>query len=871
MSRHPLLLFRTPEPTLPSRRPNARDTLSRPTPSQQYERILPKLNRLTDVLNRRAVEIQSETLGIDPEYTLVIETYGNIEKFYSALSRIEGFEWLGEHELRDLAPEEEFFDSRNETKDLNGRAMLVLTDRQAIRELLSLWERYQREPERASELFPRGWGNLKKVFEQLKDIRYWDTTDRLRDTGIIEYWEETIEYDADRPIQFEAELWFRSTPEKRDRAFATIQSLVRQLEGRVLTSCCIEQIQYHSLLLELPVEHVNRILQSEDIALVKNDAVMLFRPVGQMCVDPMWDESTSVTDIADERPTPHRDSFDVSQAQPKVALLDGLPLANHTALVGKLRIDDPDNIEEFYPADKRIHGTAMSSLIVNGDLTLGEEPLSSPLYVRPILKPDPTTHYQVEAISRTELPVDTIHRAVRRMFEGDGQEPPAAPEVKVINLSFGDPFMHFDGKMSPLARLIDWLSFEYNVLFVVSAGNHSSDILVDKTAAEFRDQMTDDERLSEVFKTIENDSRNRKILSPAESVNALTVGAIHHDDSSYTPRVGSMDLYNKLMPATYSAHGNGYKRALKPDLVCSGGRVLFSEPYAGQADLRGLWRYQVQPGICVPYPDSSGDLSRTAFTRGTSNSAALISRRAIQIYDTLTNVFNDNGQLPQLKHFAPVLIKALMAHGCSWREIMDNIGSCYPNINKTELKSIVSRHLGYGVPDVDTVQYSLDNRATILGFGGLTDSQAHVYKLPIPEALGGVETWRKLTVSLAWLAKPCPNNLRYRDSALWFSLEGENEEFASTRTHYEHTQVRRGTLQHEIFEGRKIEVLSANRELEIKVNCKKDAGQIAEPVKYGLAITLEVAPDIDMNIYESIKNEIRPRIQEQPRTQIPTR
>ena len=36
--------------------------------------------------------------------------------------------------------------------------------------------------------------------------------------------------------------------------------------------------------------------------------------------------------------------------------------------------------------------------------------------------------------------------------------------------------------MSPLARLIDWLSVEYNVLFIVSAGNHASNILVDKTA-----------------------------------------------------------------------------------------------------------------------------------------------------------------------------------------------------------------------------------------------------------------------------------------------------------------------------------------------------------------------------------------------------
>lgn len=109
-----------------------------------------------------------------------------------------------------------------------------------------------------------------------------------------------------------------------------------------------------------------------------------------------------------------------------------------------------------------------------------ENPSCFSSYVRPILKPDPTTQDQVEAISRTELPVDVIHRAVKRMFEGDGDEGAVAPVIKVINLSLGDPFMHFDGRMSPLARLIDWLSVEYNVLFIVSAGNHASNILVDK-------------------------------------------------------------------------------------------------------------------------------------------------------------------------------------------------------------------------------------------------------------------------------------------------------------------------------------------------------------------------------------------------------
>ncbi|MEL6047542.1 hypothetical protein AAGG49_23125, partial [Stenotrophomonas maltophilia] len=65
---------------------------------------------------------------------------------------------------------------------------------------------------------------------------------------------------------------------------------------------------------------------------------------------------------------------------------------------------------------------------------------------------------------------------VRRLFEQDGQEPPVGPSSKVINLSVGNEHRIFTGEMSPWARLIDWLSFKYNVLYVLSAGNQSEDL-----------------------------------------------------------------------------------------------------------------------------------------------------------------------------------------------------------------------------------------------------------------------------------------------------------------------------------------------------------------------------------------------------------
>jgi len=141
-----------------------------------------------------------------------------------------------------------------------------------------------------------------------------------------------------------------------------------------------------------------------------------------------------------------------------------------------------------------VHGTAMSSLVVQGDLSNGENPLARPVYVRPIMKPiDWINSPRPEQIPADVLVVDLIHRAVRRMFEGDGADGAAAPNIRIINLSIGDPSRQFTQAMSPLARLLDWLSVKHKVLFVISAGNHLDDIDTGISVDDFND-LSDQDR-----------------------------------------------------------------------------------------------------------------------------------------------------------------------------------------------------------------------------------------------------------------------------------------------------------------------------------------------------------------------------------------
>ena len=162
--------------------------------------------------------------------------------------------------------------------------------------------------------------------------------------------------------------------------------------------------------------------------------------------------------------------------------------------------------------------------------------------------------------------------------------------------------------------------------------------------------------------------------------------------------------------------------------------------------------------------------------------------------------------------------------------------------------------MGYGVPDSSRVLGCTEQRATLLGFGQLNDEEAHLFILPLPPSLGVRLDKRRLTVTLAWLSPLAVSTQRYRTASLWFEVEGGT--LAPNRQEAEWHAVRRGTVQHEVFEGKSAVPISDGDSLTIKVNCRKDAAKMYESVAYGLAVSLEVAEGIDIAIY----NEIRTRI-----------
>jgi hypothetical protein len=547
------------------------------------------------------------------------------------------------------------------------------------------------------------------------------------------------------------------------------------------------------------------------------------------------------------------------RGEPIVALFDGLPLTKHRLLDGRVIVDDPDGFESAYQAKERVHGTAMASLICHGDLNDQEAPLGRPVYVRPIMQPRRgfDGRFTEEAIPEGILPIDLIHRAVRRLYESDGGEGLVAPSVRVINLSVGDRSRPLDRMMSAWARLLDWLSWKYNVLFVVSAGNHPRDIELNVPRAGFRN-LTAEQREHAVIEALALDTRHRRLLSPAETLNGLTVGASHADASSPSQNFNLIDPFTRMnIPSVYSAHGPGYRRIIKPDILLPGGRQFLQEKLVNthnNAVLETTFSFS-PPGQCVAAPGALGELDRTWYMRGTSNAAALASRWANRLYEVLERLRTEFGaQIPS--EYDTVLIKALLVHGADWMDIKNLYKSCLSKFqNRRSIREYVGRFVGYGFAAVAKVMACTDQRVTIMGFGKLGDEQAHEFRLPLPPSLSARNVKRRLTITLAWLTPVNSRHHRYRIAHLWFDPKNN---VVPDRIDADGRAVQRGTVQHEVLEGEQAADFQDGDAIVIKVNCRADAGDIPESIRYGLAVTLEVAEDIA--IYQEVRERLYVRV-----------
>ncbi|MBG9942794.1 S8 family peptidase [Brevibacillus formosus] len=828
-----------------------------PTKERQIERLEPKMQRIEQAFNNQRISVQSDMTGTLPEQTLVIETADTVQNFTNAVKKIKGLEWLVEWEEK-FDSDDDFHYKKKKTdeksdKQIDGRLFLIMSDQRAMTELQSMWHKFKNNID-----FDLGMAPIKHLFTQLKDIRLWNINDRFVGTGFEEEWQERVNA-GHEVIRFEIELWYRSNPEVRRHASKNIRSLVQKDNGSIINETIIESIQYHALLVEAPISIFNNLNENTHVQLIRSEHIMFFRPIGQAMVSIPEDDS----DVENTNNIPE---VIESSLQPVAALFDGIPLQNHSLLKGRLVVDDPDNFAQNYQMHERVHGTTMASLILHGELDEKNVPLSRPLYVRPIMQPDYRdwiNDSRVECIPDNILPIDLVHRAVVRMFEGENGSKPTAPSVKIINLSIGDFARPFNFTLSPWAKLLDWLSFKYRVLFIVSAGNYVDGIIINEKNTVNIDQLTPQQISSKVLKEMLENANLRRIISPAEAMNVLTVGALHDDASGSNYVLGNRHEIMAYMPmvSPVSRFGLGYRRSVKPDVLFYGGRQLYMRDVYNRYDFT-INKSLRAPGQKVAYPANQGSIDSVAYTRGTSNATALATRTAIMTYENLMELRQDQpGSELFQDGLMSVLIKTLLVHGASWGSIKPMLEENLKKKKDYFRDRVAPRFIGYGSVDASRIFNCTAQRVTLLGCGELTRDKKHIYRVPLPPSLSSKTVWRRLTITLGWFTPINCSDQKYRRAHLSFAPP--TKELVVKRMDVDDDAVKRGTVQHEILEGEQAAAFVDGTNLVIEVNCREDAGGLTGTVPYGLALSLEVKEGVNVEVYQEVRNRIRPRIRPQ--------
>lgn len=859
MVEFPLLPLPTPEV---SRRPRSYGRPPQtvfPGRKRQVQRIGPIFQRLQKVLNRDPLDIRLDPAGIAPERALVFEIAGSIDSFHKAISRVDGLEFFHEEE-GSYSPDEDFhiLDTRvghkgeiRDDKLVVSRLYMAMPDIRALKELVSLWNLYEK-----GQPLGQGFSLWQKAFEQLIYLRPWGPQDRIPDESIT-YLNSQLDSIIGPSLRLEVELWSYQSTNRQQSAFERVKKAVKLSGGHIIRRASIPEIAYEAALIDIPGSGVRSLVRREDIALVICDDVMLIRP--QSDVSFPIEINTPVTDIQSVEPLLLEDD------KPIVGLFDSVPVQGHQLLEGRIELDDPDDLNELSEVSGRYHGTEMASLILHGDLNIGESSLRRPIYLRPVLYAPGSG--ACEQTLPDHLLVDTIYRAVLRMKVGSEGDEATAPDVFIVNLSLGIKNRPFTGLISPLGRLLDYLATRFNILFIVSAGNIGDPLPVpalrgneDIDSSEFR-QLA-------ILEALDEQKSQRTLLSPAEAINVITVGAWYADSVETDWPSRDYEPYLEKGPNISSGQGLGYRMVIKPDIFMPGGRERFRTV---RRDQQGILHIEPAPlgriyGVKVAIPDPNGLLDKDGLTSGTSVAAALTTRSAHRLFDVLIN--NDKAPLTNIDPmFYAVVIKALLAHRARWNEETSRLLN---DINKSKGVSYygerldnITRLLGYGHPAIEEVMECATNRATLVGCSKITaDDISHQFRVPLPSSLERIQEPRSVTLTLAWFSPVNVRSQMYRKAKLEIKPGDFKKRVGVERLSLQpsNISVLRGSLFHTHYTGKKAVDFIDDGNLTFQVFCRAQGGPLDQSIKYGLVVTIEAGEHIP--VYQEIRNRlvVQPRI-----------
>jgi hypothetical protein len=213
------------------------------------------------------------------------------------------------------------------------------------------------------------------------------------------------------------------------------------------------------------------------------------------------------------------------------------------------------------------------------------------------------------------------------------------------------------------------------------------------------------------------------------------------------------------------------------------------------------------------------------------------------------------------EEFFPVLAKALSIHPACWCDAdgyLQDLLSRTPGNKWSEWRrKMLTPLLGHGIVAYDDLMLGRNHRVTLLSWGEITVDQTLEFRFPLPSAVDGGKGPKRLTSTVAWFSPIHPGHARYRKAKLTLlpANGAQKNQLGIERRNGEFNQLSLGTVHHEVFEGDRARGLTED-ELPLHLTCRAAAGELDSPVRYGLAVTLEVAPNLFNEIYTEVRNKL---------------
>jgi hypothetical protein len=676
----------------------------------------------------------------------------------------------------------------------------------------------------------------KQILTALESVDNWTREDR-------ESWAIKHYGLPDLPLfRLDVELWpvYSSTHPMRHKLTQEFGRWIAENQIRQ-----IDQISLDSLLiyrLEITSAQASLLLEHSDVRYVD---LLPRTGIGHAHLN------LDVAKIPADLPSPAENST-------RICILDSGINTNHPLL--KTAVAENSSFVAGQDADDEVgHGTGVAGIALYGDL----EASAASNYWKPecwlyggkILFLDKQTG---EARFH-EQTIETVLTSAVAYFAG-------LQGCRIFNLSVGNANAPYDSRhIKGMAYVLDKLAREYDVLFVVSAGNFNGSENPPVPAESWRSEYP--QYLS---------CPQSIIIDPAPALNVITVGSLAHHNAHLNeqryPEIHSLTPAGERQPSPFTRHGPSIKGAIKPDLVATGGNTaspMRNEGKQWKADARGM-------GVLTLNHDFVG---KTLFKEisGTSFAAPYVTHLAGRLLNEYPNASANLLRAILINH-------AAIPHEASEVFTDADVKTYKENSNGDLHRDI----LGYGSVDTDTLFRSSETAVVLHAEDTIKHDSHQFYELPFPEAfLRSKRAKREIRVSLAHSPPVRTTRLDYVATKIWFRLvkgtslkevqksfnhdtqketEVRNDDSTSNRTIT--AQLRsKGTVQASLWEFRQLSP-KVKWFVVVTRQDRPDWGNdlCLEEEPYALVVTVTDRDNAEAQLYTQIQSRIQ--IQERERARL---